>query len=239
MQFSSAASSHVGQVRDENQDAFLVRDDVGLYVVADGMGGHQGGQTASRLAVQAVGDSFAAALSQTDPAAMLQSAIHAACAAVFEAASQDPALQGMGTTLTTLWVQGAKAFVGHVGDSRCYLVRQGQIAQITDDHSLVNEQIKLGLMTPEEARDSHLKNIITRSVGFERSVAVDVFEVDLEPNDRLLLCSDGLTNLVDDQEICHALWTLPLQAVPQHLIDSANANGGDDNITVVCVLAKT
>jgi protein phosphatase len=168
---------------------------------------------------------------------MLADAVRAACAAIFEAAQDDPELQGMGTTLTSLLVQSDRAFVAHVGDSRCYLQRSDRIVQITDDHSLVNEQVKAGLITREQGRQSRLKNIITRSVGFERDVAVDTFALPLQAGDKLLMCSDGLANFVDDTEIGLALATLPIDEVPVRMVELANERGGDDNITVVCLTA--
>jgi protein phosphatase len=127
------------------------------------------------------------------------------------------------------------AIVGHVGDSRAYLVRRGEIWQLSEDHSLVNEQVRAGLLTPDEARHSRLKNIITRSVGFEEDVLVDVIGVVTEPSDRFVLCSDGLSNLVENDEIRDALERLDVSEAPQALIEMANARGGDDNITVVAV----
>ena len=128
----------------------------------------------------------------------LREAVEIACQAIFQAAQGDPALAGMGTTVTAVLVAGPKAFVAHVGDSRCYLARRGRIYQVTEDHSLVNEQLKAGAITPEEAKHSRFRNIITRSVGFESDVSVDLMGVDLEIGDRIVVCCDGLSNLVED-----------------------------------------
>ncbi|MEZ4269939.1 MAG: protein phosphatase 2C domain-containing protein [Myxococcota bacterium] len=133
--------------------------------------------------------------------------------------------------MTAVILRSGRAFIAHVGDSRCYLQRGDRIVQITDDHSLVNEQIKAGLITSEQARTSRLKNIITRSVGFEKDVAVDTYALPIESGDRFLMCSDGLANFVDDTEIGLALATLPIEEVPARMIDLANERGGDDNIT--------
>lgn len=250
MRIFSAAETDVGRVREHNEDAHLVVEDMGLYAVADGMGGHLGGRTASRLAVdtlsktveenrQAILDGAVVMPLESSPVPrLLADAVRAACAAIYDAAQHDPELQGMGTTVTTVLVQGARAFVAHVGDSRCYLQREDRIIQITDDHSLVNEQIKAGLISRDQARRSRLKNIITRSVGFEKDVAVDTFALPIQNGDRFLMCSDGLANFVDDTEIGIALATLPLQDVPKAMIDLANERGGDDNITVVCIAAE-
>ncbi len=250
MQIRSAALTDVGRVREANEDSHLVSDELGLYVVADGMGGHLGGQTASSLAVKAVGESvgqnrneiveaaLAEPLESSSVPRLLADAVRTACATIFEAAQLDPELQGMGTTVTSLLVQNGRAFVAHVGDSRCYLQRSDRIIQITDDHSLVNEQVKAGLITREQGRASRFKNIITRSVGYERDVAVDTFALPLQVGDKLLMCSDGLANFVDDTEMGWALSSLPLSEVPRRMIDLANERGGDDNITVVCVGAE-
>ena len=132
-------------------------------------------------------------------------------------------------------MNGTKALIGHVGDSRAYLVRAGDVHQLSEDHSLVNEQVRAGLLTEEEARHSRLKNIITRSVGFEEDVLVDVIGIETQPGDKFLLCSDGLSNLMTNEEIRDALLQNDLDAVPEKLVQLANERGGDDNITVVAV----
>ncbi len=246
--YRSAAKTDVGMKRDHNEDSFLVNEDLGLYVVCDGMGGHAGGETASRLAVQTIErellsarlraqDPFVstAALAESPLAAALREAVEGACAAVFRTSRANPELAGMGTTCISLLVNGGRAIVGHVGDSRAYLVREGEVHQLSEDHSLVNEQVRAGLLSSEEARQSRLKNIITRSVGFEEDVLVDVMGLETRPDDRFLLCSDGLSNLVDNVEIRDALLQESLDEVPQRLIKLANARGGDDNITVIAV----
>src|SRR5919199_178031 len=216
--FRSAARTDTGMKREHNEDSWLVNEDIGLYVVCDGMGGHAGGETASRLAVQTVereligarmrrDDPFAsrAPLIDTPLAGALREAIEGACAAVFRTSRANPELQGMGTTCIALLLHRDKAILGHVGDSRAYALRDGEVAQLTEDHSLVNEQIRAGLLTPDEARHSRLKNIITRSVGFEEDVLVDLIGFETKPGDRYLLCSDGLSNLVDNEEIATQL----------------------------------
>jgi len=246
--YRSAARSDVGMKREHNEDSFLVNEDLGLYVVCDGMGGHAGGETASRLAVQTVekelisarlrpDDPFAAKapLSESPLAGALREAVESACAAVYRTSRANPELAGMGTTCISLLVHGEHAFIGHVGDSRAYLVRDGQIWQLSEDHSLVNEQMRAGLLTEEEAKQSRLKNIITRSVGFEEDVLVDLVGVETRAGDRFLLCSDGLSNLVDRDEIRDALAQPELAQVPEMLIELANSRGGDDNSTAIAV----
>ena len=243
-----AARTDVGMKREHNEDSFLVNEDLGLYVVCDGMGGHAGGETASRLAVQTIErELMSARLRPDDPfkseapiadtplASALREAVEGACAAVFRTSRANPELAGMGTTCITLLVHGQKALLGHVGDSRAYLVREGDVHQLSEDHSLVNEQVRAGLLTEEEARHSRLKNIITRSVGFEEDVLVDVMGVETKVGDKLLLCSDGLSNLMENEEIRDALLQNKLDDVPSFLIQLANERGGDDNITVVAV----
>ncbi|OLC20179.1 MAG: protein phosphatase [Deltaproteobacteria bacterium 13_1_40CM_68_24] len=246
--FRSAARTDIGMKRDHNEDSFLVNEDIGLYVVCDGMGGHAGGETASRLAVQTIekelisaklriDDPFSAkaSLPESPLAGALREAVEGACAAVFRSSRAHPELAGMGTTCISLLVQGDHAIVGHVGDSRAYLVRDGQVWQLSEDHSLVNEQVRAGLLTEEEAKHSRLKNIITRSVGFEEDVLVDVVGVETRSGDKFLLCSDGLSNLIDNDEIRDALVQTELDQVPEMLIQLANSRGGDDNITVIAV----
>ena len=141
----------------------------------------------------------------------------------------------MGTTVTAALVDGRTAFIAHVGDSRCYLLRGGRIYQVSEDHSLVNEQLKAGAISQDEARHSRFKNIITRSVGFEQQVQVDLMGVELEKDDILLICCDGLSNLVEDAEMLHVAEEAPLEEAPSRLIELANDRGGDDNITVVVI----
>lgn len=246
--YRSAARTDVGMKREHNEDSFLVNEDLGLFVVCDGMGGHAGGETASRLAVQTIerelisaklraDDPFCAqvALAESPLAGALREALEGACAAVFRTSRANPELAGMGTTCISLLLHGDHAILGHVGDSRAYLVRDGEVWQLSEDHSLVNEQVRAGLLTQEEARHSRLKNIITRSVGFEEDVLVDVMGVETRAGDRFLLCSDGLSNLVESDEIRDALGHDDLSKVPEMLIELANSRGGDDNITVIAV----
>lgn len=245
----SAGLTDVGRKRNHNEDSFLVDDEIGLFVVADGMGGHAGGGTASRIAVETIDAELRSArnnpvnpfkvdtnLQDSPLPEILRTAVEKACQAIFRAAQDDPRLNGMGTTVISLLVRGNHALFAHVGDSRAYLVRGDLIQQVSEDHSLVNEQIKAGMITPEEARHSRYKNIITRSVGFEEEVQVDVMGLICEPGDSFVLCSDGLANLVEDKEIRETIAGLPdLSEVPKKLIALANDRGGDDNITVIVV----
>ena len=238
----------VGQRRDHNEDSFLVDEGLGLFIVADGMGGHAGGGTASSLAVETIRQTvekardkepelFAAPAGLDDSPVpdVLREAVEAACTRIFETARGSPELAGMGTTVTAALVDGRTAFIAHVGDSRCYLLRESRIYQVSEDHSLVNEQLKAGAISPDEAKHSRFKNIITRSVGFEQEVQVDLMGVELEAGDILLLCCDGLSNLVDDDEILDVVEESTPEEAPGKLIQIANDRGGDDNITVVVI----
>ena len=244
---ASAGLTDVGRKRDHNEDSFLIDDELQLYVVADGMGGHAGGGTASRIAVETIDkklrDLRASTPEKASPTNLqdsavpetIRSAVEQACLAIFAKAQEDPELAGMGTTVISLMLDDAHAFFAHVGDSRAYLVRGDLIQQISEDHSLVNEQIKAGMITPEEARHSRYRNIITRSVGFEEEVQVDVMGLLAEAGDTFVLCSEGLANMLEDSEILETVRSLPLGEIPGKLIEMANERGGDDNITVVAV----
>ncbi|MFO0585305.1 MAG: Stp1/IreP family PP2C-type Ser/Thr phosphatase [Anaeromyxobacter sp.] len=241
----------VGQRRDHNEDSLLVDDALRLYVVADGMGGHAGGGTASRLAVETIQKALAEArtkkpelfdgkhtIEDSPLPEVLRGAVEEACRVIFAAAKGDPELAGMGTTVTAAAVDGRCAFVAHVGDSRCYLIREKRIYQVSEDHSLVNEQLKAGAISADEARKSRFRNIITRSVGFEEEVQVDLLGLDLADGDALVICCDGLSNLVEDPEILDIVEKDGVDDAPGHLVDLANERGGDDNISVVIVKVK-
>ena len=243
----SAGLTDVGRKRNHNEDSFLVDEELNLFVVADGMGGHAGGGTASRIAVETIdreirrvreadsGPFLSQTTLQDSPIPeILRAAVERACTAIFGTAQEDPRLAGMGTTVISLLIHDRYAFFAHVGDSRAYLMRGDLIQQISEDHSLVNEQIKAGMITPEEAKHSRYKNIITRSVGFEEEVQVDVMGLLAEPQDTFLLCCDGLSNLVDDQEMLETVRKYPdLNEAAKRLVALANEHGGDDNITVI------
>ena len=244
----AAGVTDVGRKRDHNEDSFLIDEDLKLFVVADGMGGHAGGGTASRIAVETIDrelrqvrTSQGSVLEARTPLQdspvpeAIRAAVERACIAIYSKAQEDPRLAGMGTTVISLLMKEDQAFFAHVGDSRAYLIRGDLIQQISEDHSLVNEQIKAGMITPEEAKHSRYKNIITRSVGFEEEVQVDVMGLLSEPGDVFVLCSDGMANMMEDAEILHIVRHHPLTEVPRTLVDLANERGGDDNITVIAV----
>ena len=249
----SAGLTDVGRKRNHNEDSFLVDEELSLFVVADGMGGHAGGGTASRIAVETIdrelrgarnggADPFtsSAQLQDSPLPEVLRGAVERACLEIYKAAQDDRRLAGMGTTVISLCVNSDHALFAHVGDSRAYLIRGELIQQISEDHSLVNEQIKAGMITAEEAKHSRYKNIITRSVGFEEEVQVDVMGIQAEEGDYYVLCSDGLANLVEDKELREVIVGCEtLAEAPKKLIELANEPGGDDNITVIVVNVVT
>jgi PPM family protein phosphatase len=229
----AAGITDVGRVRAgaPNEDGFLDETRrLGLVAVADGMGGHRAGEVASATALEAL----RAAMTAGEP---LRDAIEGANDAVLEKSEADHELRGMGTTLTagTLGTDG-NLLIGHVGDSRAYLVRDGELTQITNDHSLVEEMVRGGELTPEQAEGHPRRSIITRALGIDPEVDVDVYPVALRPGDRFLLCSDGLTTMLRGDEIAQILEGEPHpERAAQLLVDAANAAGGEDNITALVV----
>jgi len=235
-----------GRVRSHNEDSFEIDRDRELYVVADGMGGHSHGEVASKMAVQAIKDFVRRADSEDDtwPFAydsrlerhsnVLKAAVRLAHDQVLSAIQDDGSLHGMGTTVVGCLMHDGTAALAHVGDSRAYRLRDDRLELLTQDHTWVNEQVVAGFLSKEQARDHPLKNVVTRALGGETEVAVDVREIALEPGDRLLLCSDGLTTMLDDTEIERCLVAAgEVQCACKRLIDEANARGGHDNVTVV------
>jgi len=259
MQVLAQGVSDVGMKREENQDSFLIDEGIGLFMVADGMGGHAGGEIASQLAVDTVAQVLRGAAEASPElfqgeeslegavlADRVREAVEAASYAIYHRARAEPSLSGMGTTVCAMVMRPSQetqrldCVLGHVGDSRVYIYRRGKIQQITEDHSVVNEQIKAGVITPEEAKTSRYRNIITRSVGFEEDVLVDVLGWWAEAGDVYLICSDGLTNFVDTDELAELVegegeGEAVVSRLPKRLVDLANERGGDDNITVVAV----
>ena len=245
MRIHSSGQSDVGRRRPHNEDAFLCDDDLGLYIVCDGVGGNAKGEVASAESVDLVLswvkrsrktlDAFAAAPTEEKSGQvrrLLESAVQSACYMVFGMGQLDPRQKGMSSTLSSLLVASSKAFIAQVGDSRVYLSRDGKTVQLTEDHTLINFRLKLGLITPEEAATSPGKNVITRAVGHQDYVEVDTIDLDVQPGDRFMLCSDGLHGYLEDGEVDGFLQG-DRQSVVTQLIDMANDRGGRDNITVV------
>ena len=227
MRIEAGVATHVGQVRSGNEDAYLLEPP--LYAVADGMGGHRGGEVASQLALTTIAESF------RKGAVPFAEQVQAANRAVFERSGADRAVAGMGTTLTAAVIQGDLAHLVHVGDSRAYLLRAGSLRQLTDDHTLVNRMVKAGEITPAEAEVHPHRNVLVRALGTEPDVPLDEQDVGLLDGDRLLLSSDGLTGMITEEQIRAILGAT--EGAPQEaadrLVTAANHAGGVDNITVV------
>lgn len=234
--------SDSGRQRDHNEDSLLAIPEAGLFAVADGMGGHEAGEVASALALSALQEALAprvklpAAL-QAPALEALAEGVRVANRRVFEAGRHRPADARMGTTLVTALLENGQVVLASVGDSRIYRVRDGKLDQLSRDHSLVGELVARGEMTPEEARHSPHKHVITRALGMQPAVEVDAWSEALQSGDLFLLCSDGLTDEVTDPEILEALLAggSDLEAACQALIDLANRRGGRDNITALLV----
>jgi len=230
-----------GRVRTNNEDAVAVLADAGLVVLADGMGGYNAGEVASQMTTDLIVRSFGDWLKQglagpREVRQALQDSVTAANLAVFQAAQSNPAQQGMATTLVVAVFGGARLTVGHVGDSRLYRLRQGQLVPLTRDHSLVQEQVDAGIVPPELARTAQYRNLVTRAVGVAPLVELDVAEHVVQAGDTYLVCSDGLNDMLPDGQIEHILKThQPLDAAGQALLAHANQAGGRDNISLVLV----
>ena len=239
LNLQAAGRTDVGQVRTSNEDAFGYCVEEGVFALCDGMGGAAAGEIASRIAVDTLIERLCAADSHENRKKVLEAAIAAANQRVHARAEKDAALHGMGTTLVALAIGGNRALIGNVGDSRCYLFRDGRLTRQTHDHSLVDEQVRLGQLTQDEAEHSPLRNVITRAIGTQISVAADIAELDLHPGDLLMLCSDGLTKELSDDQIAGMMADArDLDDLCAQLIDAAKSAGGHDNVTAVVVRAE-
>lgn len=252
MKLEIFGNSDVGRQRTNNEDSFKIDEKLGLWVVADGMGGHSAGEVASKMAVETVCDSMRrfvlngekAVLGKVNPnfserTNQLASSIRLSNQIIYESAKANPQYQGMGTTVDGVWIGKDKICIGHVGDSRVYLIRAGKIQQLTRDHSLVAEQEAKGLITKEEAEQSQMKNILTRAVGVEKQVEVDMLETEWYDGDILIACTDGLCKMVRDEQILETALQMKIpKLTAEHLIDLANVAGGVDNTTVVVTHLK-
>ncbi len=246
MNWEDAAQTDRGRHRAGNEDAFLLRPDAGLFIVADGMGGHAAGEVASHMAVEIASERFLEAAppagAPIQVARALAAAVRAANRGIFERSEREPDKKGMGTTITALVLveDGTGYVLAQVGDSRAYGLREGRLRQLTTDHTWVQEQIALGHLTRGQARVHPFSNIVTRALGTEPTVKADIRRGRCQPGDRLLLCSDGLTAMLGDRAIRDILLAEPAPAAAAAaLIAAANDRGGHDNITVVVLAAES
>jgi serine/threonine protein phosphatase PrpC len=247
LQIASDGLTDTGRVRANNEDSFRILEALHLFVLSDGMGGEAHGEVASSLAVETI-VSFCEGAKDDSNATLagapgdhwaektkrLQRAVYLANSKIYQSAQKNPEQRGMGATLTAAWFDNGRLSIAHVGDSRAYLLRGGTLQQLTDDHSLVAEQVRRGIITPQEAEASEMQSVLLRALGAHSQVEVDVDELGIYPRDVLLLCSDGLTRMVTEPEIAGSLQaeTDPTSAA-RKLIELANERGGVDNITVI------
>ncbi|MCA9580428.1 MAG: Stp1/IreP family PP2C-type Ser/Thr phosphatase [Myxococcales bacterium] len=251
MEITVAGLTDVGLQREHNEDSFAVLEEYDLFVVADGMGGHRAGDIASRTATEAMGDFYRATKSEEttwpfhfDPNLSVEenrlvTSIKVANRRIFDASSRNSEVRGMGTTVVAIAISRKqnRAYVAHVGDSRCYRVRNGEISQITRDHSLLNDYLLVMPDMTQEQQNELPKNVITRALGMQDAVVVDLVAEKVQNEDVFLLCSDGLSGMLDDSEMLEIVVQTAgdLEAAAKKLIEAANANGGEDNITAVLV----
>ncbi len=248
MKITSFGGTETGKMRANNEDAYLLNDQLCLYAVADGVGGSAGGEVASRIAVETLAASLPDLLGEKDstpptgalsktgsdtPA--LKQALTLANRNIRQEQSLNPELSGMATTLTAFLLRKGQVFLAHIGDSRAYLLRSGKFQQLTNDHSFVAEQVRAGVLTSEKARMSPYRNVITRALGIDEEMKADFTTHALQQDDLLLLCTDGLTGMVEDAEITRLLSFAAPRDVVQKLLIAANDGGGGDNITAVVV----
>jgi len=242
-----AGATDIGRKRKTNQDSICLDHGHLFYAVADGMGGHNGGDIASQLSVEVMKDYFAKN-KPTDPAIMMKDVIHEINASILKKATENPELNGMGTTVCAIYFNGPQLIIGNVGDSRAYLINNNNIFQLTRDHSFVQEKLNLGIYTREEAVKDPQKNVLVRSVGFDPEMLVDVFNYRICKNDIFLICSDGLHGKISDADILYIVQkNIPdpsccqmndVTKTVQELINQANENGGQDNISVILAVAQ-
>ncbi|MCC7540383.1 MAG: Stp1/IreP family PP2C-type Ser/Thr phosphatase [Deltaproteobacteria bacterium] len=246
------AQTDVGRVREVNEDSYLVDRRLKLFIVCDGMGGHAAGEIASSLAVRVMREQLAknrdlledfdtpsGSTTRKDVLSLLEFSVQKACSAVHAEGQRDQSKRGMGTTLSALLMLGSRGFIAHVGDSRIYLIRQGSVHQLTEDHSLINELLKRGRLTKEQIDKVQYKNAVTRAVGVYESVEVDTLDFDVLDGDQFMLCTDGLHGYLQDGEIPTIAADTKDEELSQKLIDLANGRGGKDNITVVVIRVPT
>ncbi|MBI2839417.1 MAG: Stp1/IreP family PP2C-type Ser/Thr phosphatase [Acidobacteria bacterium] len=249
MRLEYSARTDTGRKRKGNEDSFIINDEEGLFVVADGLGGHAAGEVASRLAVESIEEFVRMTGSDREitwpfeiddsmplDANRLKIALRLANRKVIKFPEERHEYQGMATTVVSMLFSDSTIYIGHVGDSRAYRVRDGQITQLTNDHSWVNEQVVSGVLTSNQARNHPLRNVVTRAVGSRWDLQVDLLTEDAKDGDLYLLCSDGLSTMLDDDEILQILKAASTaEAACERLIERANEAGGEDNITAIVI----
>jgi PPM family protein phosphatase len=249
VQIVSSGLTDVGRVRTNNEDSFRILEPMNLFILSDGMGGEAHGEVASAMAVDTITeycskekeDSGATLAGEApdnfcEKTRRLQKAVAQANFRIYQSAQKNPEQRGMGATVTALWLDGARLSVAHVGDSRAYLLRSGNLQQLTSDHSLVAEQVRRGILTPQQAEESEMQSVLLRALGAHADVEVDADEYELFPRDLLLMCSDGLTRMVTEPEIAGTLQAENNPgAAAEKLVALANERGGLDNVTVIVV----
>jgi len=253
MAILAAGLTNIGQKRKSNQDSIYLNCEQHLFVVADGMGGHQGGDIASQMAVKAIPEYLIPKLmarpSSEDLVNLLKNSVLKANEAILQKSRQDSKLQGMGTTVVALLFSDSTLYIANVGDSRAYLLHKGEIYQLSKDHSLIQEKINLGIYTRQQAQADKMKNVLSRTVGFDDSVDVDIFNFKVHKGDLFFICSDGLHGKVSDHDMMHILnrhinpsqqqiTQKQLNDAANELVAQANANGGQDNISVIIAYAQ-
>ncbi len=246
MNYEFCIRTDPGLARENNEDSVAIDEPTRLGILADGMGGYNAGEIASGMATTFIKSELGRWLAQAGRHAnarevrrAMEICVDNANRSIFNAANSNPQYSGMGTTLVLGVFQDGRLMLGHIGDSRCYRLRGDEFAQITKDHSLLQEQMDAGLITPEQAATSSNKNLVTRALGVEDAVLLEVNEHKVEPGDLFLMCSDGLSDMVDDEGIVRILGNEgPLEQKAAQLIDAANANGGRDNISVLVAQAS-
>ncbi len=242
MRYASHGRTDRGRVRPHNEDDILVAPEDGVFAVADGMGGHAAGEVASRTAIQALRDALCGTRDESLPAGeLLRRAVERANLEIARSIETHPEYRGMGTTIVVAMLKpDGGCAIAHVGDSRAYLVRDGAIRQLTTDHSFVNELVRLGMLSREQAARDPRRNVVTRALGSAQVVVPDVVEIRLEPGDVLLLCSDGLNTMLGDDEILAHVVAAGRDpaAMSERLVAAANDAGGEDNVSVVAIACE-
>ncbi|RLA65845.1 MAG: Stp1/IreP family PP2C-type Ser/Thr phosphatase [Epsilonproteobacteria bacterium] len=242
-----AGNTDVGCKRAVNQDSIFMDGKLKFFVVADGMGGHKGGDVASQIAVKELSE-YVKANSKNDPEDNLQKSVTHTNKTILQKGNKNPLWKGMGTTVVEFYFKSTKLYIANVGDSRGYLISQKKLYQLTKDHSLIQEKINFGMYTREQAHKDPQKNVLSRTVGFDKVVQADVFNYKVQKNDIFLLCSDGLHGMVSDEDILYLINKFipePSKSTPDDLslaadalVEQANVNGGEDNISVILIITQ-